>query len=98
MGRREARSLPSPKTGKARFVVTPCYDSSGNYCVRYLHSGIYTLFARFSDEGWARVDNIKVASNVTDLGERPLARGGTIDDVSEKSPLNSIFGATCCKI
>jgi hypothetical protein len=63
-----------PGAGQGPIRRTSC-DDEGNYCLRYLHPGLYTLFARFADEGWARVDNIKVASNVTDLGERPLTRG-----------------------
>ncbi|MFI5458726.1 MAG: hypothetical protein ACHRXM_25130 [Isosphaerales bacterium] len=53
-------------------------DTNGNYCVRYLDPGTYTLFAHFPKGSWSRVDNLTVASDATDVGERPLSRGGTI--------------------
>jgi hypothetical protein len=63
--------------GKGPTRRTRC-DYSGNYCVRYLDPGTYTLFAHFSKGGWSHVENVKVASNVTDVGERRLTPGGTV--------------------
>ncbi len=40
--------------------------------------GTYRLFAHSPRGGWFRVENIAVATNVADAGERALARGGTI--------------------
>ena len=60
----------------------------GHFCVRYLDPGDYTLFAHDPKAGWSRVENVHVASNVTDIGERRLARGGTIRG-------NISFGRPC---
>ncbi len=50
----------------------------GNFCVRYLDAGTYTLFAHFPKGSWCRVDNLTVASNVIDIGERRLVGGATV--------------------
>ena len=46
--------------------------------MRYLEPGTYTLFAHFRKAGWSRVENVTVAAAVTEIGERPLTRGGTV--------------------
>jgi hypothetical protein len=63
--------------GKRPTRRTRC-DDGGNYCVRYLDPGTYMLFAHCSKGGWSYVENVKVASNVTDVGERRLTPGGTV--------------------
>ena len=80
----EVIAVPQGVTGSLR--RTRC-DSSGNFCVRYLAPGGYTLFAHDVKNGWARVENVTVASNVTDVGDRRLAPGGTIHgSISFKRP------------
>jgi hypothetical protein len=71
----EVIALPQDRAGLSR--RTRC-DSEGNFCVRYLDPGPYTLFAHFSTAGWARVENVLVQFDVKDIGERRLVPGGTI--------------------
>ena len=66
-----------PRGGNASVRRARC-DEDGNFCVRYLDPGNYTLFAHDPKAGWARVENVIVASNVTDVGERQLSPGATI--------------------
>ena len=45
----------------------------------FLDPGSYTLFIHSADDGsWCRVENVRVASDVKDIGELRLARGGAI--------------------
>jgi hypothetical protein len=74
-GQVEVIAVPRGANGPVR--RTRC-DAEGHFCVRYLDPGDYTLFAHDPKAGWARVENVSVASNVTDIGERHLAPGGTI--------------------
>ncbi|MDR3618588.1 MAG: hypothetical protein P4L85_04495 [Paludisphaera borealis] len=65
-----------PRDGKPpRFAHC---DEEGNFCVRYLDPGLYTLLAHDPKAGWSRVENVAVASNVVDVGGHRLAPGGTI--------------------
>jgi hypothetical protein len=53
-------------------------DMAGNFCLRYLDAGRYTLFAHYPKVGWSRADNIVVAANAVDAGEHRLVPGGSI--------------------
>ncbi len=67
-----ARGRPGP------LRRTRC-DSEGYFCMPFLDPGTYTLFIHSPDDGsWCRVDNVSVASDVKDIGELRLARGGAI--------------------
>jgi hypothetical protein len=63
-----------------------CGDD-GSFCARYLDPGSYALFFHDVKNGWARVENVAVAANVTDVGEHRLAPGGAIHgSISFKQP------------
>jgi hypothetical protein len=66
-----------PRGGNVSVRRARC-DTQGNFCVRYLDPGNYTLFAHDPKASWARVENVVVASNVTDVGEHRLSPGTTI--------------------
>ncbi len=53
-------------------------EHDGNFCVPYLDPGVYSIFAHSAEQGWSRVDDVKVGANVQDVGVRRLAGGGTI--------------------
>ncbi|WP_165224699.1 carboxypeptidase-like regulatory domain-containing protein [Aquisphaera insulae] len=54
-------------------------DDDGNFCVRYLSPGTYTLFVHDPRSGrFARVDGVAVKDSPVDIGERPLEPGATI--------------------
>ena len=74
-GEVEVIALAQDGKGPIRRTLT---DSERRFCVRYLVPGTYTLFAHSRKEGWSRIDDLKVASDVTDVGERSLVSGGTI--------------------
>ena len=82
VGRYDANAdiIAVPEEGKGSARRTRC-DGSGNFCVRYLEEAAYTLFAHDPRQGWARFENIKVTSNMIDVGERRLGEGGTIRGV-----------------
>jgi hypothetical protein len=75
--RGQVEVIAVPRGGNGPVRRTRC-DAEGHFCVRYLDPGDYTLFAHDSKAGWSRVENVSVASNTTDIGERRLAPGGTI--------------------
>ena len=54
-------------------------DDDGNFCVRYLSPGIYSLFIHDPNSGYCRVDQIAVLAGAVDIGERTLSRGATIN-------------------
>jgi hypothetical protein len=53
-------------------------DDEGNFCVRYLAPGIYTLFVHDLNAGYCRVDDIVVPAGTTDVGEKTLNPGATV--------------------
>jgi hypothetical protein len=53
-------------------------DNDGNFCVRYLAPGAYSLFIHDPKSGYCRVDHIDVPAGVVDIGERTLSPGATI--------------------
>jgi len=54
-------------------------DWAGNFCLRYLEPGKYTLFAYDDERGWARLDGVALGRHeVFDVTFGPLVRGGTI--------------------
>jgi hypothetical protein len=73
----EAEVIAMARGGQGLGRRTRC-DVNGTYCMRFLRPGAYTLYGYDSEGGWCRVDNVSVASNVTDAGEHRLARGGTV--------------------
>jgi hypothetical protein len=73
----EAEVIAMARGGQGLARRTRC-DDTGTYCMRFLRPGAYTLYGYHSEGGWCRVDNVNVASNVTDAGEHRLARGGTV--------------------
>ncbi len=74
---RDVRIAAVDQAGRRRIRRARC-DAIGNFRVRYLDPGTYTLVAYYPKEGWCRVDDIKVSSNETDVGERRLAPGATV--------------------
>ena len=78
--------IAAPKAEVGSLRRARC-DYNGNFCVRYLAPCNYTLFAHDLKNGWARVENVAVASNVTDVGDLRLSPGGTIHgSISFKRP------------
>jgi hypothetical protein len=55
-----------------------CCDTSGNFCVRYLSPGTYSLFLHDPTSSFCRVDDVKVSTAVVDVGERALSAGATV--------------------
>ncbi len=53
-------------------------DLSGNFCVRYLAPGTYSLFIHDPEAGFCRVDDVVVPAGVVDVGERTLSAGASI--------------------
>jgi hypothetical protein len=53
-------------------------DDKGNYCVRYLDPGSYTVFIRDPTKGFCRVEDVRVPAGAIDLGERRLSPGATV--------------------
>ncbi|MCY3024439.1 MAG: hypothetical protein NTW87_36150, partial [Planctomycetota bacterium] len=53
-------------------------DGKGNFCVRYLPPGTYTLVAHDDLAGWCRIADVEVQSKVRDVGVHKLAPGGAI--------------------
>ena len=67
-----------PRGGPGPLRRTRC-DGEGYFCMPFLDPGTYTLFVRSDDDGsWCRVDNVRVASDVKDIGELRQGRGGAI--------------------
>jgi hypothetical protein len=56
-------------------------DSDGNFCVRYLSPGTYSLLIHDANTGFCRVDDLKVGAHVIEVGERKLSAEATIDGV-----------------
>ena len=54
------------------------FDVGELNCVPFLDPGTYTLFAHSNDGFWCRVDNVTVGTDVRDVGQHNLVRGGTI--------------------
>ncbi len=54
-------------------------DGDGNFCVRYLTPGTYSLFIHDPDAGYRRVDDVEVPAGVVDLGELTLSPGATAE-------------------
>ncbi|APW61612.1 carboxypeptidase-like regulatory domain-containing protein [Paludisphaera borealis] len=75
LDRIEVIAQPRAGKGPARRARA---DTDGNFCVRYLDPGDYTVFAHDPKAGWLRVENVAVASNAVDVGGHRLAPGGTI--------------------
>ncbi len=53
-------------------------DDDGNFCVRYLWPGTYSLFVHDPNSGFCRVENVEVPAGVVDVGERVLSEGATV--------------------
>ena len=78
----ENYSLPVEVTAVARRDRTPprrtrC-DNKGNFCVRYLTPGSYSLFIHNPSSGFCRVDDVEVKVGAVDVGERTLSPGATV--------------------
>jgi hypothetical protein len=79
---KETYERPVEVTAIARGARVPSprarCDSDGNFCVRYLAPGTYTLFVHDPNAGYCRVDDVVVPSGVVDVGERTLDPGATV--------------------
>jgi hypothetical protein len=53
-------------------------DDDGNFCVRYLSPGTYSLYIHDAASGFCRVDDVQVPAGVVDIGQRVLSAGATI--------------------
>jgi hypothetical protein len=53
-------------------------DGEGNFCVRYLSPGTYSLFVNDAASGFCRVDDVTVPAGVVDIGERALSAGAKV--------------------
>lgn len=53
-------------------------DDDGNFCVRYLSPGTYSVFIHDPNSGYCLVDHIEVQPGAVDIGERTLSAGATI--------------------
>ena len=69
--------VATPRDGKGRMRRSRC-DGDGNFCVRYLTPGHYTLHALDPAIGWARVDDVAVGVGATEVGELRMQPGGTL--------------------
>lgn len=69
--------VATPRGGKGPSRRSRC-DGDGNFCVRYLAPGRYTLRALDPALGWARVDDVAVGVGATDVGELRMQSGGTL--------------------
>ena len=90
------RSSPFHKVGRARFVVPVATATGISACDTWTRATTRFL-AHDAKNGWARVENVAVASNVTDVGEHRLAPGGTIRGVisfKRPSPVPDAIVAT----
>ncbi|AMV35820.1 hypothetical protein [Planctomyces sp. SH-PL62] len=47
-------------------------DDDGDFCVRYLTPGTYSLFIHDPDASFRRVDDVEAPAGVVDLGELTL--------------------------
>jgi hypothetical protein len=65
------------RRGGTSYRRTRC-DDDGNFCVRYLSPGRYTLFVNDPNSGFCRLDDVDVPAGVVDVGERVLSPGATI--------------------
>jgi hypothetical protein len=79
MGRISDQSaiIVAPGAGRGPLRHTRC-DREGYFCVPFLDPGTYTLFAHDTNGSWCRVDDVKVASDVKNIGEPRPARCGMI--------------------
>lgn len=68
-------ALPLDRRGPSR--RTRC-DGDGNFCVRYLAPGRYTLRALDPAIGWTQLDDVVVGVGATDVGDLRLKPGGTL--------------------
>jgi hypothetical protein len=53
-------------------------DFEGNFCVRYLSPGTYSLFIHDTISGFCRVDDVEVPAGEVHVGERVLSGGATV--------------------
>ncbi len=53
-------------------------DPDGNFCVRYLSPGTYSLVIHDPISGFGRLDNVEVPAGVVNVAERTLTPGATI--------------------
>ncbi|MDG3008062.1 carboxypeptidase-like regulatory domain-containing protein [Paludisphaera mucosa] len=82
--------IPAPEGGSGRFVEVSALakgsrtprraqcDFDGNFCVRHLAPGDYSLFFQDPNSGFRRVDDVKVPAGVIDVGELTTTPGATI--------------------
>lgn len=53
-------------------------DYYGNFCVRYLSPGIYSLWIHDPKAGFCHVDDVEVKAAAVDIGERTLTAGARV--------------------
>ena len=70
------------KGGRSRWRRARC-DDDGNFCVRCLSPGTYTLFIHNPQSGFCRVGDVDVPAGVIDVGERTLSGGATVRGLIE---------------
>jgi hypothetical protein len=86
--------IPAPKVPYERLVEvtavakgsrapaqrTTCdFDGNyGNFCVRYLSPGSYSVFIHDPRSGFCRVDDVEVPAGEVSVGERELSAGATV--------------------
>lgn len=71
----EATAVPREGHGPPRRARC---DDDGNFCVRYLARGRYTLFVHDPEAGYCRVDDVTVPAGVVDVTARTFVRGAAI--------------------
>jgi len=54
-------------------------DGDGDFCVRYLPPGRYTLYAHDYDAGWRNLGSTSVNNDITDVGEHRLIAGASLE-------------------
>ena len=71
----EVIAMANGNNGLSRWAYC---DYDGNFCVRYLSPGVYTLYIRDVQSGSLRLENLNVSASILDVGEHMLAPGATI--------------------
>jgi len=76
--RRLVMAAAVDETGKSPPRYAYC-DDEGNFCLRYLGPGRYTIYLHDDDAGWSRLEHVELATAATlDVEPPALAPGGTI--------------------
>ncbi len=71
----EATAVPREGHGPPRRARC---DDDGNFCVRYITPGRYTLFVHDPEAGYCRIDDVNVPAGVVDVAARTFVRGAAI--------------------